>query len=96
MSISKQYKVLISETAIKQLNKLETKDNDRIKQALLVLKEEPYRARPKADIKKLKGFTNPSLCRLRIGDFRVIYVIAEDAVKVTEVFHRGKGYSWLE
>src|SRR2546428_11675717 len=34
--------------------------------------------------------------RLRVGDFRVVYVVEERPVKVTEIFRRGRGYRWLE
>lgn len=55
------------------------------------LEEDPFRSRPKADIAKLEG-THPPKYRLRIGDYRVIYAVEGDAVKVIEVFVRGRGY----
>lgn len=91
-----KFEVLISETAVKQLSKLESQESIRIKNSLTVLKEDPFRSRPKADLKKLKGFSNPSLYRLRIGDFRIIYTIDDKCIKVTEIFRRGKGYAWLD
>lgn len=92
----KKFEVLISETAIKQLGKLEEQIQSRIKKHLFVLKEDPYRPRPRADIKKLKGFDKPVLYRLRIGDFRIIYAIQENQVKITEIILRKKGYAWLD
>lgn len=91
-----KFNVLISETAVKQLGKLEKQDSERIKRSMLVLEEDPFRPRPLADIKKLKGFSKPSLYRLRVGDFRITYTIEEQDVKITEVFRRGKGYKWLD
>jgi mRNA-degrading endonuclease RelE of RelBE toxin-antitoxin system len=32
------------------------------------------------------------LFRLRIGDYRAIYAIEDQAVYVTELFHRGRGH----
>ena len=85
------YRVTLSETAARQLRKLEKVDRDRIARALRVLEEDPFRARPKADIRVLEG-TDPRKYRLRIGDYRAIYAIAGSEVKVIEVFARGRGY----
>jgi len=90
------FKVVISETAVKQFNKLEASTKERIKGHLPALEENPYEKRPGADIKKLKGFRNPVLHRLRVGDFRIIYAVQEKVVKITEIFRRGKGYGWLD
>ena len=90
------FRVLISETAAKQFNKLEDSIKARMKKHFLVLAEDPYKKRSGADIKKLGGFSNPALYRLRVGDFRVVYAIQEQVVKITEIFRRGKGYNWLD
>jgi mRNA interferase RelE/StbE len=92
----KKFEVLISETAIKQLGRLEEQAQSRIKKHLFVLKEDPFRPRPLADIKKLRGFDKPILYRLRIGDFRVIYTIQGNQVKITEIILRKKGYAWRD
>ncbi len=90
------FKVFISETAIKQLGKLDLKVKKQIIQRLKELHSDPFRSRPLADIKKLKGYSKLSLYRLRIGDFRAIYVIQKNSVKITEIIKRKKGYKWLE
>jgi mRNA-degrading endonuclease RelE of RelBE toxin-antitoxin system len=33
---------------------------------------------------------------MRIGDYRAVYFIVGDEVRVTEIIHRSKGYKWLE
>jgi len=91
-----KFEVVISESALKQLRKLEQEPIDRIKNHFTVLKEDPFTKRPGADIKKLKGFKNPELYRLRVGDYRIVYTIIKDSVKITEIFHRSKGYNWLD
>ena len=91
-----EFEVLISETALKQIRKLEQETIQRIKKQLLCLKGDPFRKRSGADIKKLKGFVNPKLYRLRVGDYRIVYTISGYVVKITEVFHRSKGYKWLD
>jgi len=91
-----KFEVLVSETALKQLSKLEDKTKERLKQHLLALSADPFKRRSGADIKKLKGFSSPSLYHLRVGDYRAIYTVQENKVKITEVFRRGKGYAWLD
>lgn len=85
----------MSQTVIKQLNKLEEDTKNRIMKELQILKEDPYHKRSGADIKKLQGFANPTLFRLRVGDFRAVYTIRDEIVKVTDIFPRKKGYKWL-
>ncbi len=89
-----KYKVKISKKAAKQLQK--TEEPERIKKKLRKLKKEPWKPRAKLDIKKIKGSKNPKLYRLRIGDYRAIYVIQDEKVKITEIIHRSKGYDFLE
>ena len=88
--------MLISETASKILKQLEEQLSNRIKNNLKELENDPFKPRPKADIKKLHGFDKPEMYRIRIGDFRAIYFVVGRDVKVTEIIHRGKGYEWLE
>jgi mRNA interferase RelE/StbE len=90
------FEVLISETAVKQLTELDKDVQTRIKAHFPALKNDPFRNRSGADIKKLKGFNNPALYRLRVGDYRIVYTIDKTTVKITELFRRGKGYSWLD
>ena len=88
--------MLISETASKILKQLEEQLSNRIKNNLKELENDPFKPRPKADIKKLHGFDKPEMYRIRIGDFRAIYFVVGGDVKVTEIIRRGKGYEWLE
>lgn len=34
--------------------------------------------------------------RLRVGDWRVVYLVAGTDVLVVRIFHRSEGYQWLE
>ena len=78
-----------------QLSLLDTKQKERIKEALRNLEQDPFHSRSGADIRKLSFPLNPPLFRLRIGNFGAIYFVVEREVKVTEIVHRSKGYSWL-
>jgi len=87
---------LVSETAGRFLSDLDSKTVTRLKAALLGLETDPFRPRPRADIKKLHGFEKPYMYRLRVGDFRIIYFIIGNDVKITEIMTRGKGYEWMD
>jgi len=88
-----QYKVMLHQRAVKFLDDLDERTRDRIKRSLRQLQEDPIRSRPGADIRRLVGTKGrQDLFRLRVGDFRVIYAVEGDAVWVTEIFSRGKGY----
>ena len=91
-----KYRVLLSQTVISQLSLLNPKQMKRVKDALANLEDEPFRRRSGSDIKKLVTPDEPPLYRLRIGDYRAIYFVADHEVKVTEIIHRSKGYRWLE
>ena len=85
------YKVLVSRTFQRQFRNLPEKIQSRIRNGLKELESDPFRPRPNADIKALKD-TNPQKYRLRIGNYRIIYTVEDDTVKVIEVFIRGRGY----
>jgi mRNA-degrading endonuclease RelE of RelBE toxin-antitoxin system len=85
------YTVLVSATFQKQFESLDEDLQKRIKSALKELEKDPLRPRPHADIKPLAG-TAPLKRRLRIGEYRIIYLVEGKTVKVIEVFSRGRGY----
>jgi len=91
-----KFSVSISYSALKDLNSLDNRIKKRIKFSLKGLEEDPFRRRAKADIKKLRGLKNPDLYRLRVGDYRIVYVIAKKKVKITHILKRSKVYEGLE
>ena len=85
------FRVVLSETAARQLRKLPRETRDRIVRGLHGLEDDPFRPRPKDDIRPIEG-TDPKKLRLRVGDYRAIYAVVDDQVKVLEIFVRGRGY----
>lgn len=79
------YTVVVSRGAEKDLDKLTKKALVPISRSIDALEENP---RPPG-CKKLKG-TNENLWRIRVGDYRVIYAIADEIkiVDVRKVGHR--------
>jgi mRNA interferase RelE/StbE len=73
------YQIIISESALKQLRKIQKPAVKKIGTAIDSLSENP---RPVGN-KKLKG-TQEGLYRIRIGDYRVIYAI-EDKIQVVDI-----------
>ena len=87
------YDIRIHPSAVRFLRELDTDIKNRIKLALKNLENDPFRTRPKADIKKLGGTKGrENLYRLRVGDYRAVYAVEGNTVWVTEIFLRGKGY----
>lgn len=85
------FKIFIHREAVKVIRDLDRKTRKRIKDNVNALKEDPYKRRSGADIRKLAD-TNPVLYRLRVGDYRVIYAVEGDTIQITDIFHRSKGY----
>ena len=91
----KRYEVLLSETALRHLRGLPVDVADRVKRALSELAGDPFRPRPKVDIKRLKG-PQRDYFRLRIGEYRAIYVVDGRRVLVAKILPRSKAYEWLD
>lgn len=88
-----QYEVKLHRTVAIALSRMESKLRARIKNGLRTLEENPYESRSGADIVRLEGTRGRhDLFRLRIGDYRAIYVVEGNVVYITDLFHRGRGY----
>ena len=87
-----KFEVLVSQEAVSVLDGLTRNARERMKEQLARLGDDPFRARPSADIKGLKGGQDPPLFRPRVGDYRAIYFVVGSQVQVTEVLHRSKAY----
>lgn len=86
-----KFEVLFSETARKQLAETGAKDEARLRRGFFQLASDPYRPRPGADIKKLVA-ADPPMYRLRVGDWRALYLIEGTQVKVTSIRRRENAY----
>lgn len=82
------YRVFLERTAEKDLERLSSEIHDRVIAAIRSLGHNP---RP-ADCRKLAGSKND--WRIRVGDYRVIYEIADSIriVRVNRVRHRREVY----
>ena len=50
---------------------------------------------PLGDVKKTQGNHNPVLYRLRVGDYRIIFSMGENAIDVVHADNRGDVYKRL-
>jgi mRNA interferase RelE/StbE len=91
----KRYRVLVSETVLGQLRRMADKEQRRVKEALSELEIDPFRPRPKADVKRSRG-PKGDLYRQRVGGLRIIFVVEGDEVKVVKILPRSKASSWLD
>jgi len=90
------FDIRLHSNVVRFLKELDEDTRHRIKSALKNLEDDPFKNRPKADIKKLRGTKGrEDLYRLRIGDYRAIYAVESKTVWVTEIIERKKGYHWL-
>ena len=80
------WSVLVEENAMKFLDSLDKRRAENIKENLRFLKESPYPWQGSGDKKEIKGSTK-SAFRMRIGDYRVFYIVEKEKnmVKITEI-----------
>ena len=77
----------ISKSAEKALDKMDFQTKTRILGGIMGLFVEP----PQGDIKSLKGQL-AGLYRLRVGSWRIVYEITENAINIIDVTPRGGAY----
>ena len=82
------YSLTVTRSASKQYQRLQQSVRDRVDSVILSLKETP---RP-AGVKKLKDTISDY--RVRVGDYRIIYEIDDDArqIVVRRISHRRDAY----
>ena len=90
-----RYEILLSETARRQLKALPPKLMRQVKASQVMLKEDPFKSRSRVDIKKLRG-PNREYYRIRIGNYRAMYVVERKKVKVAKILPRSRAYKWIE
>ncbi len=84
-------RVLVSRAFQRSFDVLDDDTKARVREGLDALAEDPRSSRSGADIKRLSN-TDPVKHRLRVGSWRIVYRIDEDAVRVLDLFQRGRGY----
>ena len=80
-----KYQIFYEKEALKELDKLETSISRRIIKKIDEMSENPS----SCDIKKLKA---SDYYRLRVGDYRIIFIFDKDLIKILKIGHRQQIY----
>jgi mRNA-degrading endonuclease RelE of RelBE toxin-antitoxin system len=90
-----KYEILFAPEAIQDFKSLSARDRSTIKEAIEKhLRYEPQRT-SKSRIKKLRGISRPQY-RLRVGEIRVFYDVAEENVEILAIIPKSKAAEWLK
>lgn len=69
----------------------------RIRDALRALAEDLTGINHRLDIRELdRDEREPRVYRLRVGDWRIVFLRRPSQVQVIRIFHRRQGYGWME
>jgi len=82
---SKAYEVIFTNASFKDIEKLEKSNRDKIFTELKSISGFPLNF--KKDIKKLKGI-GKNIYRLRVGEFRVIYLLSDIKIIILRIINR--------
>ncbi|MCD4810264.1 MAG: type II toxin-antitoxin system RelE/ParE family toxin [Methanosarcinales archaeon] len=85
------YEMRLHPKAASFLNRCNQATKEELKSKIRVLENHAKLKQSGPDIKKIRD-ANPEAYRLKIDDYRVICVIEEGIVWITEIMHRQKGY----
>lgn len=75
-------KIELSKSAAKAIGRMDTVTKRRIRLGIENL--------PRGDVKKLQGYLNAY--RLRVGDWRILFDMDVDSIRVTNILPRGDAY----
>jgi|SRR5579862_1328808 len=88
------FDIVFAPEAIEDLRHLRAADRATLKEALEThLRHEPTKA-SRSRIKRLRALSRPQY-RLRVGDIRVFYDVAEQTVEVLAIVQKSEATSWL-
>lgn len=90
-----RYEILFAPEAVQDFKRLSARDRSIVKETIEKhLRDEPQRT-SKSRIKRLRGMNRPQY-RLRVGEIRVFYDVAEATVEVLAIIPKSKAAEWLE
>jgi addiction module RelE/StbE family toxin len=91
------YTIILKRSAIADLDALRKYDATQIANAMERHLQHDRTKESKSRIKRLRGISNPDY-RLRVGDYRVFYVVDEDArqVDVLRVMHKDQTLTYYK
>jgi mRNA interferase RelE/StbE len=88
------FAIVLAPEAVEDLSRLKAAVRSRVKSAMeKYLRYEPEKT-SRSRIKRLRGLSQPQY-RLRVGDIRVFYDVADGVVEVLAVVPKTETTSWL-
>lgn len=88
------FQIVLAPEAIDDLRDLRALDRTTLEEALeTYLRHEPTKV-SRSRIKRLRGLSRPQY-RLRVGDIRIFYDVAEQTVEVLAIMRKSEAASWL-
>jgi len=89
-----RFDIVLAPEAVADLKRLKADDRTAIRAALEIhLRHEP-RKTSRSRIKRLRGLDRPQF-RLRVGEFRVFYDVADPIVEILAIVAKSEAESWL-
>jgi len=89
-----RYEIVLAPEAAKTYRALPAHQRAKVRDALeRHLRHEPTRV-SKSGIKRLRGLSQPQY-RLRVGEVRIFYDVAEEAVEVLAIVTKAEATRWL-
>jgi mRNA interferase RelE/StbE len=88
--------VMLSPDARKYLDGLDKKRAGNIRKHLKELEKDPFKPRAACDIDIVAGSGRPPMYRLRMGEFRAVYFVEEQAIYVTDLFPKKRDSAYRE
>ena len=90
-----RYDIVLGGGAVREFRRLGAYERARVRDALeRFLRNEPTRV-SRSRIKRLRGMRQPQY-RLRLGEIRVFYDVAETEVQILAIVSKDEVQSWLE
>ena len=90
-----EFEIVLARQAVEDYQRLSARDRSSLRDALeRHLRHEPGKE-SRSKIKRLRGVVRPQY-RLRVGDLRVFYDVAEGAVEVLAIVPKAQADDWLK
>jgi len=90
------YTAMLSPDAKKYLDGLDNKRAGNIRKHLKELENDPFKPRAGCDIDIVAGSGRPPMYRLRMGEFRAMYFVEDQAVYVTDLFPKKRDSAYRQ
>jgi len=90
------FTVMLSPDAEEYLDSLDDKRARNIRKHLKELEKDPFKPRAACDIDIVAGSGRPPMYRLRMGEFRAVFFVEEQAVFVTDLFPKKRDSAYRQ